>query len=128
MNYRTWVHIHLGVLSPIFLYPCTHCYEMSYLHSFIVHILSKCLHALPGSMAVLRLLLLPSIVLCSTHMQALCAIVHFVQMKHELVHVQVVPSACTILRLLLQPLFHPIPSGPHQNLVIEKINPNPFFI
>ena len=56
VRWVTWAHTHMSVLSPIFLYPFSHCWKMSSSHTFLVHILCNFLHAFPGSMVVLRVL------------------------------------------------------------------------
>ena len=83
MRYKTWIDIHLSALSPIFFYPFSHYWEIYSLNSFVLNILCKFLHDFPRSLAVMRLIFFPPVVLCSVNVQAFYAIVYLVQSTHE---------------------------------------------
>ena len=128
MRQKTWDHIHPSVISPVFLCPFSHCWEMYSLHSFLVHILCKHLHALLGFREVLRLFFLQSVVLCNANVQAFGAIVHLVLLIHEPMFVQDVLLVFTSLPLSLQLLLHHLLSFLLDTLGLGHIQMQPLFI
>ena len=105
-NLMTMVHIHRSGWFPRFLFLCFHYLEISFLCSFLSHIICRILHVLLEFMEDLQQLCLQVVVLCSAHVQALYAKVRLALLCHGPRLVLDGPSIFIDLPLVPQSLLH----------------------